>query len=119
MLGAKQGTCTIMEYANYLKWLWQEIDFYQNIQIKCNDDASVLKRFVENDRIYDFLVGLNMKLDLVRVQILEKGELPSLNETIALIKAEEGRHGVMIETPKTKSSALVTKNTNLKMMTFD
>lgn len=65
MLGAKQGTRIVTKYANYLKGLWQEINLYQNKQIKCNDDALVLKRFVEKDRIYDFLVGLNMKFNLV------------------------------------------------------
>lgn len=50
------------------------------------------------------------------MQILGKGELPSLNEIIALIRAE-GRRGVMIGTPITESSTLVTKNGNLKIMT--
>ena len=53
-------------------------------------DATILKRFVENDRIYDFLAGLNIEFDVVRVQILGKEDMPSLNETIAAIHAEEG-----------------------------
>ncbi|RVW94755.1 hypothetical protein CK203_029894 [Vitis vinifera] len=48
------------------------------------------------------------------LQILGKGDLPSLKETIALLRAEEGRCDVMIETLGTLSSALVTKNSNLK-----
>ena len=43
------------------------MDIYQNIQMKCSDDASLLKRFVENDRIYDFLIGLNMEFNHVQV----------------------------------------------------
>lgn len=86
------------------------MDIYQNIQMKCSDDASLLKRFVENDRIYDFLIGLNMEFNHVQVQILGKEDFPSLNKTVALIRAKEGRRGVRIETPGTKSSALVTNN---------
>ena len=51
------------------------------------------------------------------MQILGKGDLPSLKETIALLRAEEGRCDVMIETLGTLSSALVTKNSNLKVQT--
>lgn len=87
MAGAKQGNRSIIEYINYLKGLRQEMDLYQNIQMKCSEDAILLKRFVEKERIYDFLVGLNMEFDVVRVQILGKWDLPSLNEAIALIRA--------------------------------
>lgn len=48
----------------------------------------MFKRFVEKDRIYDFLAGLNIEFDAVRVQILGKEDLPSLNETIATIRAK-------------------------------
>lgn len=110
MSSAKQGTFSVTEYLNHLKGLCQEMDIYQNIQMKCSDDASLLKRFVENDRIYDFLIGLNMEFNHVQVQILGKEDFPSLNKTVALIRAKEGRRGVRIETPGTKSSALVTNN---------
>lgn len=69
MLGIKQGTHVVTEYSNYLKGLWQEMNLYQNIQMKCSDDASLLKRFSKKDRIYDFLVGLYMEF-AVLVQIL-------------------------------------------------
>lgn len=72
--------------------------------MKYSDNPSVMKRFVENDRIYNFLVWLNMEFDLVRVQILRKGELFSSNKTIALIRVEDGKHEVMIETPITNNS---------------
>lgn len=39
---------------------------------------------------------MNIEFDVVRVQILGK-ELPSLNETIAIIRAEEDRREAMIE----------------------
>ncbi|KAK8336802.1 hypothetical protein V6Z12_A09G144400 [Gossypium hirsutum] len=80
--------------------------------MKCSEDVALLKRFVENDRIYDFLAGLNVEFDAVRVQILGKEELPSLNETIAIVRAEEGRRGVMVENNQVDSLALVTNAVN-------
>ncbi|KAK8264236.1 hypothetical protein V6Z12_D12G095900 [Gossypium hirsutum] len=77
--------------------------------MKCSADAALLKRFVEKNQIYGFFAGLNVEFDAVRVQILGKEELPSLNETIAIFHAEEGRRGVMIENSQVDSSASATK----------
>ncbi|KAL5834282.1 hypothetical protein ACOSQ4_013779 [Xanthoceras sorbifolium] len=100
----KQGNRTVAEYSNILQGLWQKMNHYQCIQMKCSEDAITLKRFVEKDRTYDFLAGLNMEFDAVRVQVLSKEELPSLNETISIILAEEGRRGVMVENTTVESS---------------
>ena len=37
----------MIEYANYLKNLWQELDHYRVIEIKCVEDATTLKNFIE------------------------------------------------------------------------
>ena len=42
---------------------------------------------MEKDRIYEYLAGLDPIFDKVRSQILGKDDLPSLNETIAIILA--------------------------------
>ena len=62
---AKQGSKTVTEYDNQLKALWQELDHYRMIKTKCSEDVVVLNDFVEQDRVYDFLVGLNPKFDQV------------------------------------------------------
>ena len=69
---AKQGSKTVTEYVNQLKALCQELDHYRVIKTKCTKDAIVLKDFIEQDRAYDFLVGLNPEFDQVRIQILGK-----------------------------------------------
>ena len=81
----KQGSKTFTKYANQLKALWQELDHYRVIKTKCPEDAIVLKDFIEQDRVYDFLVGLNLEFDQVRIQILGKQEVPCFNEIVALI----------------------------------
>jgi len=48
-----------------------------------------MKNFIEKARVYDFLAGLDMEFDQVRVQILGKKETPSLNKIISLICVEE------------------------------
>ena len=56
--------------------------------MKCSRDATVLKKFFGWEKTYEFLVGLNVEFELVRVQVLGKEELPTLNETIAIIQVE-------------------------------
>ncbi|KAL6327498.1 hypothetical protein AAG906_021573 [Vitis piasezkii] len=62
----------------------QYVDHYRCFETKCLEDAAILKNYIENDRVYDFLVGLNAEFDQVRVQIFSK-ELSTLNETILII----------------------------------
>ena len=93
------------------------MDHYQCIQMKDSEDATILKRFVEKERIFEFLAGLNLEFDQVQVQVrvLGKEDLPSLNETISIVGAEEGRRGVMMnETPMVESSAMLSDAGNMK-----
>ena len=65
-----------------------------------------MKNYIENNQVYDFLVGLNSELDQVRVQILNK-ELPTLNETISIIRAKKSR-SVMLKPQNMEGSTMVT-----------
>ena len=73
----KQGILSVTEYYNVIKSLWLELDQYQNLRMKCSIDATMHQEFIERERVYDFLAGLNVELDQVRVQILGKEPLPS------------------------------------------
>ncbi|GAV76355.1 UBN2_3 domain-containing protein, partial [Cephalotus follicularis] len=88
---------TVTEYANTLQNLWLELDHYRVFEMKCPEDAAKLNFFIEKDSGCDFLAGLNPEYDQVRIQILRKEEIPSLEETIPLIRAEESRRGIMLE----------------------
>ncbi|KAK0574856.1 hypothetical protein LWI29_030147 [Acer saccharum] len=93
----KQGNSSVTEYANALQNLWQELDHYRCIAMKCSDNAATLKQVIEQDRVYDFLAGLNVEFDQVRIQILGKDMLPSLNAVISIVRAEESRRSVMLQ----------------------
>ena len=66
-IAAKHGSKTVIEHANQLKTLWQELDHYRVIKTKCLEDVDILKDFIEQDKVYDFLVRLNPKFDQVRI----------------------------------------------------
>jgi hypothetical protein len=65
--GMKQGELTIAQYFAELCGLWQELDYYQDFQADCPGDAIKFQKLVEKQRIYDFLVGLNIEYDQIRV----------------------------------------------------
>ncbi|ONK69813.1 uncharacterized protein A4U43_C05F27010 [Asparagus officinalis] len=102
--GAKQGTKTVTEYANFLQNQWQEQDYYRTLDVNRSKCAVVIKKFVERDRVYDFSTGLNSEFDLVRIQILGRPEFP---EAISLVRAEESRRSIMLESPSTENSTLL------------
>ncbi|RVX07548.1 hypothetical protein CK203_025222 [Vitis vinifera] len=58
--------------------------------MKCSEDAAMMLKFVQSERIFEFLVGLNVEYDQVKVQVLGKEDLPHLNEVLSIIRAEEG-----------------------------
>ena len=82
------------------------------IKTKCPEDAVVLKEFIEQDRVYDFLVEPNPEFDQVRIQILDKQEVPCFNEVVALIRGEESRRGLMLEPQNTDNLAMVASGGN-------
>ena len=65
ILATKQGTRSVTEYANIMKHLWPQIDYYQNTQMKFSKDAIMVKKIIERERIFEFLVELNVVFDQV------------------------------------------------------
>jgi hypothetical protein len=104
----KQGNMMVIEYYNTMKSFWLELNYYRDFKMQCSDDAVILKNYMERERIFEFLVGLNIEFDQVRVQILGKESMPSLNEVVSLIKAEEGRRIVMFDVPNIEGMILIT-----------
>lgn len=63
----------------------------------------------KKNRTCDFLIGLNVEFDAVRVQTLRKEDMSSLSETIAIILNEKGTKNVMIEIHLVEGSTLMSK----------
>ncbi|RVW23388.1 Retrovirus-related Pol polyprotein from transposon TNT 1-94 [Vitis vinifera] len=108
MIPEISDTCMFLATA---KDIWDAIQ-QTVIKTKCPEDAAILKDFIEQDRVYDFLVGLNPKFDQVRIQILGKQEVPCFNEVVALIRGEESRRCLMLNPQNTDSSFMVAGSGN-------
>jgi len=66
-----------------------ELEHYRVIKPKCPADSVMLKEYIEQDRVYSFLVGLNSDFDQVRVQILGKNKVPRINEVCLWSKVKK------------------------------
>ena len=73
-----------------------ELDHYQHIEMVVVKDTTRLKKIIEQERVFEFLVGLNPELEQVRVQILGKKPLPSISEVYAYVIREESCRVVML-----------------------
>ena len=112
----KQGTFSITEYYTITKNSWLELNYYQNIKMNCSKDAAMMLKYVEKERIFDFLTSLNVEYDQVKVQVLGKEDPPPLNEIFSIIRAEEGRMSIMLNTPTIEGSNLVTMKMNSTLL---
>nr|CAD1824840.1 unnamed protein product [Ananas comosus var. bracteatus] len=102
----KQGDATIAQYFAKLSSLWQELDYYQDFQAECPDDAAKFQKLIEKERVYDFLADLQAEFDPIRVQVLGRDPFPSLREAYAYVQQEESRRNVMIYQPTFEKSTL-------------
>ncbi|KAI4317662.1 hypothetical protein L6164_025513 [Bauhinia variegata] len=88
------------------KQIWEmEMDMYR--KLKVSEDTQAILREREQDRVFEFLAGLNEAFDHVRVQILGRETLPNLNETFYLTRGEESRRVVMLDSTSNADSALI------------
>ena len=78
---------------------------------ECPNDSVRYKKKLENERVFEFLGGLDNGLDDVRSRILSWRPLPSTRKVFAEVRKEENRWKVMLKetsTASTEVSALVT-----------
>lgn len=63
--------------------MWGEFDHYETIKPACPKDAIAYKEKMERNQNFEFLAGLNADFEVVRVHIMSRDVLPSLNEVYA------------------------------------
>ncbi|XP_010266770.1 PREDICTED: uncharacterized protein LOC104604207 [Nelumbo nucifera] len=91
----KEGERNLSTYYSALTSVWKELDYYQNIEWESEKDAKAYKKLVSQQRVFAFLLGLNLVYEPIRVQILDSKDLPSVQEVYALVQSEESRKFAM------------------------
>ncbi|XP_073303179.1 uncharacterized protein [Primulina huaijiensis] len=110
----RQEDSTVTEYFSTLTRNWQTIDLTETHDWKCSKDEKLFRSFIENKRVFKFLMGLNNNFDDVRGRILSTNPLPNLRAAFSVVRQEESRRKVMLGSSPQSSdnSALVVQRQN-------
>ncbi|XP_073105203.1 uncharacterized protein [Elaeis guineensis] len=109
-----QGFRSVTEYVGELKRLWNDFDFYSPFTPTHPGDVDVFRKWIERQRLVDFLDGLNPEFEYQYSSILSTQEWPTLDKTISLVLSEEIRLVTMSSSTNTAiRSALVVQPTTL------
>ena len=85
----KQGDQEVTEYYTEMLGLWQDLDL--SCEEDCTRDSVRFKKKMENERVFEFLAGLNCELDNIRSRVLSRRPLPSIREVFSEVRREESR----------------------------
>ena len=72
--------------------------------MKCADDITTFNTFIQKQRLFQFLVGINDMFDKERRDLLNQEPLPSLQVAYATIRREIARRGIMTHVSSLGSS---------------
>ena len=92
----KQGIDTIEVYFSKLNTLWKEIDRRMPNPMKCAEDITLFNSFIQRQRLYQFLAGVNDSLDKEKWDILNLDPRPTIDAAYATIRREIARRGIII-----------------------
>jgi hypothetical protein len=109
-----QENSSVSCYFTKIKTLWEELNNYRPISIcsccHCGRMKSILELYSQ-ERVLQFLMGLNDSFSAVRAQILLMDPLPSINKVFSLIIQEEKQREICVNPiSHDTSSAMMTKS---------
>lgn len=98
MTGLVQGSSNIAGYFTNLKSLWDELDSI-NSHVGCNcacvsEGKQKMAKFLEDQRLIQFLMGLNDTYAQARGNILMLNPLPGINQAYSLLLQDENQREV-------------------------
>lgn len=65
-----------------------ELDHYKVIKTECTTDVTTFREYIGQDRVYEFLAGLNSNFNHVRVEILGKKIVSNINDVMSIVRVE-------------------------------
>ncbi|XP_062099791.1 uncharacterized protein LOC133805634 [Humulus lupulus] len=108
MQALTQGSTTIQTYFTRLKILWDSVREYRP-QLVCHCGAmKTILEYQEQDRVLEFLVGLNDSYSVAQSQILMQDPLPTINKVYSTLIQEERQRGLHYAPPEPHAPVSIT-----------
>nr|AAP21414.1 putative polyprotein [Oryza sativa Japonica Group]ABF99446.1 retrotransposon protein, putative, unclassified [Oryza sativa Japonica Group] len=106
----KQEGRTVQEYASELQQLWADLDHYDPLQLKHEDDIVIGNKWLQRRRVIHFLKGLNKEFEDRRAAMFHQATLPTMEEAISAMVQEEMRLRLMRGTNPIRSAYIAADN---------
>ncbi|XP_042029227.1 uncharacterized protein LOC121776151 [Salvia splendens] len=91
----KQGNQSLEETWSTLQDLWLSIDQKQITQMKCPEDIKIHDQFIQELRLYQFLIAIDSKYETTKREIVKMEPLSSVDQAYNLVQREETRSQVL------------------------
>ncbi|XP_077251841.1 uncharacterized protein LOC143891076 [Tasmannia lanceolata] len=101
-----QDQLSLSSYYTKLKHLWDELASYSTFVC---DTSSNFNKYQEQERLMQFLAGLNESYAIVRSHILLMDPLPSVSRAYSLLLQEETQRGLYISPQTNENTAFSTR----------
>ncbi|XP_035551080.1 uncharacterized protein LOC118349669 [Juglans regia] len=101
-----QTTNSVHDYFNQIKQLWDELSHLQTAT-----DLKDMQRQADDERVFQFLLGLNDFFAPLRTQILAMDPLPSISKVFSILFQEEQQRLLNMQTPASKTMAMAIRTT--------
>jgi len=87
----KQGKDTLEDFWNKLQAIWMAIDRKQPNLMKCSGDIATFNKINQEQRLYQFLTGIDEKFEVIRRDLLMQEKTPSVESAYATVPREAAR----------------------------
>ncbi|KAL7604934.1 uncharacterized protein LOC111899716 [Lactuca sativa] len=110
IVATQQGGASISTYFTQLRSIWDEAQsIYPLHRCSCSKcECDVGKRILkhqENERLYEFLMGLDVEFTVIRTQILATKPVPSLGTWYHMVAEDEKKRDISNENINAQESA--------------
>ncbi|PKI50561.1 hypothetical protein CRG98_029067 [Punica granatum] len=87
----KQDRKSVSEYYSKLKSLWDGLELYLDLSACTCDASAQIAAQKENEKVHQFLIGLNPEFSIIRSQILSIDPLSNVNRAHSMAALDEAQ----------------------------
>ncbi|KAF8405018.1 hypothetical protein HHK36_009914 [Tetracentron sinense] len=102
-----QEQSSLAAYFTKLKGYWDELASYTTAPTCTCGALKTLSEYQQQERLYQFLMGLNDSYSAIRSQILAMDSLPTVSKAYSLILQEEKQRELHVTNPTMPNSAIL------------
>ncbi|XP_076959918.1 uncharacterized protein LOC143636131 [Bidens hawaiensis] len=100
-----QGSKDIATYFTKMKSVWDELSALDSLHVCSCGSSHLFAKREQDDRLVQFLMGLNLSYDNIRGNILMMKPLPSMSEVYSILVQDEKQREMHSSTPFVPESA--------------